>query len=178
MKTWQVIWSVIRFRPWLYIVGIISILVIYIGLQIPALVTREFFNMVTEDAPVRFGFWTIIALIAASGLGRIMGHLVLVLSNIPFMFSVAALLQKNMFSHILKRPGARAIPNSPGEAISRFRGDVDEIYLILVWVTDFIGSVLYSIVAIIIMLRINVPITIIAFTPMVFVVFLVNALTR
>ena len=40
---------------------------------------------------------------------------------------IEALLRKNLFEHILQRPGARAVPGSPGEAISRFRDDVAEI---------------------------------------------------
>lgn len=44
-----------------------------------------------------------------------------------FRYTIAALLRVNLFEHIMNRPGARALPSSPGEAISRFREDVDEI---------------------------------------------------
>ncbi|MFT5086075.1 MAG: hypothetical protein ACI906_002730 [Candidatus Latescibacterota bacterium] len=89
--------------------------------QIPPPVLRDFFNSVTGDAEVRFDFWTRIAFFAASGMVRIVGNFGIVYSNVPFMYTVASWLQRNIFRRIRQRPGASALPNSSGEAISRFR---------------------------------------------------------
>ena len=36
-------------------------------------------------------------------------------------------LRQNMMTSVLEKPGAAALPSSPGEAVSRFRGDIDQV---------------------------------------------------
>ena len=178
MSTGRCIWRLIRYRPRLYLFNALAITVIFLGFQAPGLLVREFFNLLTDDAPARFDFFTILALFVAVGLGRIVGHLGTVLTNIPFMYSVAALLQKNMLWRVLSMPGAAALPDAPGEAISRFRGDVDEIRLFALWFNDLLASVVCGVFAVAVMFYINAGIALYAVVPMVAVVFLANAATR
>ena len=76
-----------------------------------------------------------------------------------FMYALAALLRRNLFEHILKRPGAQAVPRSPGEAISRFRGDVDEIANFMAESLILAGFGLFAIVAVVVMVLAFVAIT-------------------
>ena len=64
----------------------------------------------------------------------------LITTNTPFFMNTMTLLRKNLLRHILRRPGASALPDSPGEAISRFRGDTFEIPLFALWLNDLMGS--------------------------------------
>ena len=178
MKTSEVIWNAIRIQPWNWFFNLVGITVLYLSFQIPALVLREFFNLITGDAEVDFDFWTLVAFMAASALVRIGGELGIVLTNVPMMYNIAAWLQKNMFNRILHRPGAAALPNSSGEAISRFRGDPEQVYIFPLWINDVIGSVVYSSIALVIMLGIAPKITLVACIPVVFVVLLTTAMTR
>lgn len=178
MKTYEVIWNAIRVQPWNWFFNLVGITALYLSFQIPALVLREFFNLITGDAKVDFDFWTLVAFMAASALVRIGGELGIVLTNVPMMYNIAAWLQKNMFNRILHRPGAAALPNSSGEAISRFRGDPEQVYIFPLWINDVIGSVVYSIIALVIMLGIAPKITLVACIPVVFVVLLTTAMTR
>ncbi len=57
------------------------------------------------------------------------------------------LLRKNLLGRILQQPGARALPDSPGEAISRFQGDVFEIPLFALWMNDLSSAVVTAVVA-------------------------------
>ena len=178
MKTWQVILSAIRYRPLRYLFNTLSQLVFFLAIQVPGLALREFFNLLSGDAPIRFGFWAVLAILVASGLGKMLGHYVMVTTNVPFKYSVAALLQKNMFARILKRPAATALPDSPGEAISRFRGDVEIIPNFSLGTSSFIGFAIASIISIVIMLSINPYITLIAFIPMVLIVVVTQIATE
>ena len=178
MKTYEVVWNAIRVQPWNWFFNLVSITVLFLSYQIPALALREFFNLITGDAPVDFGFWSIVAFMAASALVRMGSELGLVLTNVPMMYNVAAWLQKNMFNRILHRPGAAALPNSSGEAISRFRGDPEQVYAFPLWINDVIGSIVYSAIALVIMLGIAPKITLVACIPVLFVVLLTTAMTR
>ena len=80
------------------------------------------------------------------------------------------LLRKNLFTCILNSPGAVPLPRSPGEAVSRFRDDVNEITDSFLWFNDLIGYSLLSAIGIAIMLRIHAGITLAVFLPLVVVV--------
>ncbi len=89
-----------------------------------------------------------------------------------YRIGVSALIRKNLFEHILQRPGARALPYSTGEAIGRYRDDVNEIsnFLSKRGVLKAVGYTFFAVAAFAIMLRINATITLAAFVPSVLVI--------
>jgi ATP-binding cassette subfamily B protein len=87
---------------------------------------------------------------------------------------VAALLRTNLFTHILKRPGARAVPDSPGEAVSRFRGDVDEIAFYLAESLIIVAFGTFTLVSVIIMFRIDPTITLVVTLPLLVIILVAN----
>ena len=89
-------------------------------------------------------------------------------------FRTGALLRKNMLTRILDRPGARAVPQSPGEAISRFRDDVNNAADFTSQLPFLIGQLLFAIVALVTMLRISVRVTLFAYVPFVVVIFIAS----
>src|SRR5690606_2758299 len=80
------------------------------------------------------------------------------------------LLRRNMLHHILREPGARAIPVSSGEAISNFRDDVEQTEEAISWSVDAFGMTLFAIVSFAILIRIDVRLTLLVFLPLVLVV--------
>ncbi|MFQ5419266.1 MAG: hypothetical protein ACE5EY_02770, partial [Anaerolineae bacterium] len=58
--TWKAILELIKFRPILYIFNQLSVYLILLGWLAPALVMREFFNLITGDAPARFDLWALL----------------------------------------------------------------------------------------------------------------------
>ncbi len=177
VPTWKFIWGVIRFSPWLYLFNGIALCTVLLGLLVPGLVTREFFNLITGSAAANFDLWALIAFLIVSALCRMGGFFGMTRMNRPFMFHSHTLLHKNMLGRILQRPGARALPESPGEAISRFRGDTQEIPLFALWMNDLFANALFTVVALAIMLSINARITVFAFVPLIFIVAVANAAT-
>ena len=178
MKTWQVIWKLIRFVPGLTVANCLAIILVYMMWQVPAFALREFLNLISGDAPAQLGFWSIIAVLGAAAVAKLFGVYGTIRSNVPLMYRIAALLQKNMLRHILKQPGARALLKSPGESISRFRGDVQEMCWFPLRLSDMLAALITASIAVVFMLRVNVPITLVAFIPMVLVIVLVNAASR
>jgi ATP-binding cassette subfamily B protein len=174
MKTWQVILECMRFRPWRYFLNVIALVVIFLAFQVPGLALREFFNLLSGDAPTKIGFIGVIGVLTAAGIGKMLGHYMIVKTAVPFAFSVSALLQKNTFRQILRQPAASALPSSPGEAISRFRGDIDAIRKFPLGLSDLFGAGVSSIVAVAVMVSINPAITAVAFIPLAIVAVVVN----
>ena len=176
--TWKVILKVIQFRKWLFTGNLLSMFVLIAAFMLPGILVREFFNMLTGVGPSTLGLWSLVLLLMVSEVGGVAGIYGLVLTNVPFQVGVLTLLRRNMLKHILKRPGASALPDSPGEAISRFRGDVYEIPLFALWLNDINGLLVSGVVALILMFSINAKITIFAILPFFVVAFLSNAATH
>ena len=172
---WRCIWELVRFRPWLYLGMGLMLLLIYGALtQATGLITRGFFDSLTGDAQLGIGSWSFSALIVGVALARSAIIFANRIAHAILRFTIGALLRKNMFERILSRPGARAVPGSPSEAISRFRGDVDEVVNFVLQIPFQISHVLFSIVAVAVMLRIQARITMIVFLPLVALVVIAN----
>lgn len=174
MKSWRFFWSLVRFRPWLFWINCAAITLLFVNEIIPGLVAREFFNRLAADGQQDLGLWWMIALLVMAAAGRIVFLFGLALTNVPFVLTSAALMQKNMFQRILALPAATALPSSPGEAISRFRDDTNEVTESMLVFNDFVASTVFAIVALIVMMRINATITLGVFLPLVLVVVVVN----
>jgi ATP-binding cassette, subfamily B, bacterial len=162
LATWRCVWGTIRFQPVRY--GLCNAIRIAERLTalVPGLVAREFFNLISAPEQAHFSLWTLIAILLASAVARagtIWGRVRL---DVSFAHHTRSLLHKNTMRHILGRPGAFPLPEPPGEAISRFREDADEVGKAALWLSDFFAQLVYASLAVLIMLSINVPVTILA----------------
>ncbi len=175
--TWKFVWALIRFRPWHHFFNLLSLITLMIGLLAPPLMLRHFFNLLTGDEAVNFNLGTLIALLIVAAIGRMGARRGMIQMNRPFILNIHALLHKNMMRRILERPGARSLPESPGEAISRFRGDVWEIPLFALWTNDVLAHGVFLMFALTIMASINPTMTLIAISPLFVVALIANAAT-
>lgn len=179
LPAWQVILGMIRFRTWYWFVDLASVAVFRAAWQlVPALILQEFFNFITGETQLRFGIWSIIAWLIATWMGRLLGSYGYFYADVPLFADVSTLLRKNLLKYILKRPGASSLPESAGEAVSRFRGDVMEIPHFVIWINDIIIGLLIIAVSIGLMIKINPSITAIALTPLLIVGFIANVASR
>ena len=142
LPAWKVIFEMVRFRPWLWVVDLLSVALIRFCWQVaPALIIKAFFDMVTGEAQLTFGIWAIVAFLAATWIGRVVASYGFYHADVPIFAEMNTLLRKNLLRYILKRPGASQLPDSPGEAVSRFKKDVDEIPLFVILINDImVGS--------------------------------------
>ena len=170
LPAWRVIWEMLRFRPWLWFIDLLSVALIRFCWQIaPALIIKAFFDMLTGDAPLTFGIWAVVAFFASIWLGRVLASYGFYYADVPIFADIPTLLRKNLLRYILRRPGAAPLPDSPGEAISRFKNDVNEIPLFVILINDIAVGIVIVIVAIILMTQINPSVTVMALIPLVIV---------
>lgn len=178
LPAWKVIHEMIRFRPWLWFVDFISVAVMRFIWQIaPALILKAFFDMLTGGAQITFGIWGVVALFVSLWVGRVLGTYGFYYADVPIFADMSTLLRKNLLRHILKRPGASPLPDSAGEAVSRFKTDVNEIPLFVILVNDVLVGLVVIAVAIVLMTRINPSVTIMALIPLVIVGIIANIAT-
>jgi ATP-binding cassette subfamily B protein len=177
MSTFQYMWRMIRYRPWLYSANAVIWSLVHLSPLIPGLIIHEFFDMLTGDATLGFGLWELAVLLVATALLRVIIIFLGGLLDIPHRFYMSALLRRNMLEHILNRPGARALPDSTGEAINQFRDDAGQAEDAVDWTLDVIGMSLFAIAAIMILTTINLKITLLVFAPLALVVAIAHMAT-
>lgn len=173
MKAWRFFASMIRFLPWYFALNALSIILVFLFSMIPGLVAEDFFDRLSNHTQASLNFWGVGALFLLVGVGRIAFLAGCQLTNSPFAFMNAAKLQKNIFLHILKLPGARALPASSGEAISRLRDDIDENMFFLMGFNDLLAFLAFVSIAFVVMISINAFITLAIFLPLMGIVALV-----
>ena len=170
VPTFKLMLGIVRFAPWRYAGNAILWTLVWVMPVIPGLISKEFFDGLTGEASVSFGVDTLIAFMAAYGLGRVALVAVAMLNDVYFRFRVGSLLRRNMIGRILSLPGARAVPDSPGEAISRFRDEVEHVEEAVDLTVDMVGTVAFSTVAVVVLASINAQITLFVFAPLVLVI--------
>lgn len=170
VPTFKLMVGMVRFAPWRYSGNAILWTLVWVMPVIPGLISKEFFDGLTGEASVSFGVNTLIAFMGAYGLARVALVAVAMLSDVNFRFRIGSLLRRNMIGRILSLPGARAVPDSPGEAISRFRDDVEHVEEAIDLTVDMLGTVAFSTVAVIVLASINPRITLFVFAPLVLVI--------
>src|SRR2546423_5570479 len=176
MTTFQFMWRMVRYRPWLYLLDCIFWTLIHMSPLIPGLIALQFFNTLSANTHLNATLWGLIALLIMTALARVVVLLCGALADILHRFTMSALLRRNLLERILERPGARAVPDSTGEAISRFRDDAELVEDAISWTLDTIGTALFAITAMVILLRINATITLLVFVPLVCVVAVVRVM--
>lgn len=179
LRAWRVILSMLRFRPWYWFIDLLSVSLLRVAWQIgPGLILQAFFNLLSGEAQAGVTLWTILAALGGLLLARLAGEYGFVYADVPLFADVSTLLRKNLLKHILRRPGAAPLPESPGEAVSRFRDDVMEIPLFVILINDILIGILIIAVSILLLLRISVPVTLLALAPVLLVGLVANAATR
>ena len=178
MTTWEYYRRLAAFRPWV-VAGDLTLRTIFsVTFQVEGMVIRHFFDGLTAAAPVAaaeglFGssaVWTLVALIVAARLARIAIAVAGIVNASTSQYLAATLLQKNLLVRILERPGARPVPGSTGEAMSRFRGDVDEVALLLSDALHLVGMAVFVVIAVTVMVQIDALITLVVFLSVTIVV--------
>ena len=165
----RLIGSLIRRAPALWAVNAVLWTAIWTMPVLVGLITREFFDSLAgEDT---FSITTLVLLVAAYGLGRIVMVVIGMHIDVHFLFRTGARLRRNMFARILSLPGAQAVDEASGEVITRFREDVEHVEETTTWSVDMIGALGFSVAAMAVMVSVDVFMTVLVFVPLVLVIF-------
>jgi ATP-binding cassette subfamily B protein len=171
LPTWRAVRKLVRAGLWPFLLyGVLW----WFFLTSPlanGLIDRAFFDHLTGAAPARIGVWGLLALLACVHVARMLAFFAKTYGEETFRYVAQALLRRNIVANVLRRPGARALPVSPGDAINRLRDDVAELADFPTWLPHSLGLLTGAVVAAAIMFTINPTITLVAVVPMVAIFF-------
>ncbi|HMA35047.1 MAG TPA: ABC transporter ATP-binding protein [Chloroflexia bacterium] len=176
---WWYLWRLARYRPALWLLsGLLASGMFYLFPLVPGLIVRPFLDTLAGGAGAGWSLWGLLALLVGATVARFGILLTAVATEITVNQVAAALLRQNLFGRILHQPGARPLPASPGEAISRLRDDVNNIVGFLTWILDPVGQAVVTTIALVILIQINPWITLTVFVPLVGVLLFVNMASK
>ncbi len=173
MKTYRYLWRLIRYSPWLFLADTATASVFWLSYTVLGLILQAFFDYLTSGGakglPVgqvvglQLGY-AFIATLALAGANYF---------NIGWRYRSMALLIRNMLARILQMPGSRPLPRgadgklvSPGEVVSTFRDDTNQMVDAATLIEDASGLAISAAISLFIMLRISVTITLGTFLPL------------
>ena len=178
MKTLKFYWNVIKIKPWLYFISMFLGVAFQLVILLSGIIVKDIFDSLNGASQLGLNIWILIILYVA----------IPVLNNIAIQInsyiistvdlSIKNVLRRRIYHVILKMPGAQGLKGSINESLSRFRDDVDDISRTATEPIYAVPTIIFSIFAIGIMMRINVFLTIVAVIPMLLVVVMVRALQR
>lgn len=168
LRTLPLNWSEIRYRPWPFVFYGITHLIFSSGFIAVGLIEKAIFDRLSDAATLNV--WWPIAIIVSVELGAIAAAIGSAISYVNFWSNVGALLRKNVLASILRRPGALPLPLAPGEVVSRFDSDINEVADFPLWFPHVFAELIPAVAAIVIMARINLTITVLIFLPLLVVV--------
>jgi ATP-binding cassette, subfamily B, bacterial len=166
-------WRIIRYDWWNFTAHSFLCIVGFALQVVPGLIVKQIFDAISGAAPTPAGaqvLWGLIAVYLLVEIARVVLLLGSEYYGWSFRLVVSALLRSNMFASILRRPGDQTLPISSGEAVNRFRTDIGEVSDFPLWLPDQIGKWVAAVIAVVIMARINLTITLVIFVPLVSII--------
>ena len=119
------------------------------------LIVRAIFDALSHRAPAGWNAWTFLALLAGAYGSRQAVFFCGFRMFSRYYLSVQAFLRRNLLDYLMCAPGSRVVPESPAEAVSRFRDDVDDIASYAETWIDFGGFFLSGLSGIAILVSVN-----------------------
>lgn len=164
-----------RFRPALFLINGVLWCVFHSLPLLIGLGMQWFFDRATASSGAADYLWLAVPLIfiAAVRVVRVGTFFAAFYEWVTYIYHIQAILRTNMLAGIMRWPG-RNLPASPGEAMSRFRDDVDEVVEYVESWVDFWGRLVFALVSVVIMASINWKIMLVAVLPLVIVTLLNN----
>ncbi|MBA3943496.1 MAG: ABC transporter ATP-binding protein [Herpetosiphonaceae bacterium] len=166
LKTWPFNWQLITYQPWPFTVHCLFHTLFFMVPVALGLIEKRVFDTLTGAQPASLGLAGLIALYVSLALARLITSFGDIWGGVTFRRAVAGLLRRNVFATLLRRPGATALPLSTGEALSRYDVDVAEVSDFPTWLPEVGGQLIAFVIAIIIMARINLKVTLVIFVPL------------
>ena len=178
MTTGRASIRLIRYRPFLFLGTIL-----FRGLDdlmpfFEGLIRRGFFNALTGESEVGFNAWTFVVLFVVAHLAD---RGVLISSAFVWArwrYAVSTLLRKNLMTAIMDMSAPHNVSTASGETTNRLRDDVQAILSYLEQYIHLWGNLIFAILAIIWMSRVDVAVTFITVIPCILIITVVNVSRR
>jgi ATP-binding cassette subfamily B protein len=170
ISSWRLAGHLARYRPGMFLLSFVVFVAASSSMLVIGWLLQQIFDAMSGGRQAAPGIYGIVAVLAAVELARIAASWAGVVRSL-YWEQLRGLLRLNLLCAQMASGRSRAVPTSPGEAVSRFRDDVDDFLAFLEIAVFVAGELLFAVGSIIIMMSIDPLITIAVVLPLVTVVF-------
>ena len=164
----------VRARPGVLVLSLALWLAQSLAELAPGLIVKRFFDALQQQAFAQAGQWVLLLLVFAAGFAGII--MATAVASARLRFHVANALRRGILEALLQRPPATAQP-SVGAALATARDDPPALAALVASAVDQVSIVIFSVVALLLMARVDPLITVVAVAP-VAVVLVLSQLVR
>lgn len=176
IPTWKLTMLMIQNQWKVYTLHFLFALLIFAEQLVPGLIVKAIFDHLSgQEAQSEVTFlWGMIALYLGIEIARLFIAIGYEYYGMTFRLLLSSLLRSNLMASILRRRSDQPLPVSSGEALNRFNyhEDMGEITDFPTWIPDQVGKWIAAAIAVVIMARINLAITLMIFIPLFSVIIL------
>jgi ABC-type multidrug transport system fused ATPase/permease subunit len=177
MSTIRLVWEVIRYRPLRFFYCMFMWTLVHGSPLLFGILIGEVFDRLAEGSPVAETAWAPAIVFAILAIGR---NLVIWLGDrqwINHWLEQSLQLRRNLLRWLMEAPGSRVIPLAPGQAVSTFRDDVDDVLEYMENWVDMGGLLVFGIGAVVVMASIDAGLTAILLVPLLLTMILTQVLS-
>jgi ATP-binding cassette subfamily B protein len=169
VRLWRLGWHLWRYRPGLATVGTAAWILFHAMPFFVGLVLRAVFDSISGNEPAGLNAYSLIAILAGVEAARWSIFFGAWVSWLRVWEWMSALVRANMLSGALfdAGPASERLPRSAGEAVTRFRDDVEDLIWFVDIHLDVAGGVVFSILALSVLSEIDPLVTLVAILPLV-----------
>lgn len=170
IPTWKLTALMIQNQWWVYTLYFLFSVLIFAEQLAPGLIIKTIFDRLSgqgAQSDVTF-LWGMIALYLGIEIARLFVAIGYEYYGMTFRLLSTSLLRSNLMASILRRRSDQPLPVSSGEALNRFHynEDMGEVTDFPTWIPDQVGKWIAAAVAVVIMARINLTMTLVIFIPL------------
>jgi ATP-binding cassette subfamily B protein len=172
MSAWRIGWRLWKIRPVFSTFGSLAWILFHTLPFFVGLVLRAIFDSLSGSAPAGLDSYGLIAVLAGVEAARWAVFFVAWVTWLRMWEWMSALLRANMLSGALfdSGPASDRLPQSAGEAVTRFRDDVEDVVWFVDIHLDLAGGVVFAVLALAVMSEIDPLVTLVAIVPLVAVI--------
>ena len=170
-------WRIAMTRPRLFLLGMGLYGVFYALPLVPGLIQRRIFDTLTGRHPAGLNVWSLVGLWFAAQIAPLIAYYFAVWTFQWFTALSRMMVRTNLLGWLMFAPGPRRPIGTAGEALSRFRDDVNETLSFMEGWADTFGQALFAVLALAIMWRIDSLVTLAVIAPMLLVVVITQRIT-
>lgn len=165
----SVIGMMMRKGGWWYVVNLLIIVGVLLVELLPGIITRNVLNDLQDGALLGVP-WLILAGLVGITLVRMVMFFIVSYAHAKARIPTENTLRRALLRRILQMPAVRALKGSPGEVVSRFRDDINEMPHVIFQLNDIIALGAFSALAFVIMYQTAPQATVVIALPLVLIV--------
>jgi ATP-binding cassette, subfamily B, bacterial len=157
--TFRILWELVKYRPMRFLFCLMMWTLVHGSPLLFGILIGRIFDRLAAGQPTAQTAWGPVIVFAILAIGR---NLIIWVGDIVWVShwnEQAVQLQRNLLRWLLEAPRSRVMPLSPGEAVSTFRDDVEDLLEYLENWVDMGGLVTFGVGSVIVMGAIDLKLT-------------------